>query len=124
MSMQKVQSAPEASSRVSHPAECNREDLHQVSKSYAKSIQMRFVLRDATCDQKWAVLVGELEDPHAPIDGPQGVGTTLTFYREGNEWKHQDASSVCGTLNPEKPEARPQDAKIPALLYFLGCLVG
>jgi hypothetical protein len=85
---------------------------------------MRFVAREVSCDAGWAVLVGDLEDPHAPVDGPQGVGTTLIFRGEGNEWKHQDAFSVCGTLNPEKPEARPEDAKIPPSLYFLGCLVG
>ena len=124
MSVHPVKAASTGSYKLNQPAECNREELHQVVHRYAKSVHMRFVPNELNCDHGWAVLGGDLEDPHAPVGGPQGVGTTLIFRKEGKEWKHQDASSVCGTLNPEKPETRPKDAKIPGSLYFLGCLVG
>ena len=85
---------------------------------------MRFEPRTVNCDQGWAVLGGELIDPHASVDGPQGVGTSLIFRRVHGQWLHQNASSVCGTLNPEKLTEIPRDAIIPQALYFLGCLVG
>lgn len=124
MTLQPVQAVPSESSRKHHTDDCNSKALHQVADAYARSIHLRFVARDVNCDGGWAVLAGDLENPHAPAGGPQGVGTTLIFHREGTRWKHKDASAVCGTLNPEKPEARPHDAKIPSTLYFLGCLVG
>jgi hypothetical protein len=113
MTMQSVQAGPSGSSRMHHSDDCNTEELRQVAHAHARSFDMRFVAREVNCDQDWAVLAGDLEDPHAPAGGPQGVGTTLIFHREGSRWKHKDASSVCGTLNPENPEARPKDAKIP-----------
>ena len=68
--------------------------------------------------------VADLLDPPAPVDGPHGVGTSLIFRRVHGQWLHQKASSVCGTLNPEKLAERPRDALIPNALFFLGCLVG
>ena len=124
MPTQQVQSAPAGSSRLNRSTQCHREELHQVAHAYARSIHMRFLPRDLNCEGDWAVLVGDLENPNAPSDGPQGVGTSLIFHRAGRVWKHQDSFSVCGTLNPEKLEVRPNDAKIPPSLYFIGCLVG
>lgn len=124
MPTQQVQSAPAGSSSLNRSSQCHRDELHQVAHAYVRSIHMRFLPRDLNCEGDWAVLVGDLEIPNAPSDGPQGVGTSLIFHLEGRVWKHQDSFSVCGTLNPEKPEAKPNDAKIPASLYFIGCLVG
>ena len=119
-----AQAAPSGSSRMNNIGDCDSKELHHAAHAYARSIHLLFVPEKLSCDQGWAVLAGDLEDPHAPPGGPQGVGTTLIFHREGVRWKHEGASSVCGTLNPDKPEARPLDAKIPQSLYFLGCLVG
>ena len=103
---------------------CRTHELQKAVHAYARSIHMRFEPRTVNCDQGWAVLGGELIDPHAPVDGPQGVGTSLIFQSIHGLWKHQDAQAVCGTLNPEKLDERPRDALIPKALFFLGCLVG
>jgi hypothetical protein len=124
MTMQPVQAGPSGSSGMNHTDDCNSKELHQVGHAYARSIRLRFVAREVNCDQGWAVLSGDMVDPRAPVGGPQGVGTTLIFHQVGAHWRHQASSRVCGTLNPEKPGTRPQDAKIPPSLYFMGCLVG
>ena len=116
--------APSPSAKINHTDGCNTKVLHQAADAHARSINLRFVESAVKCDRNWAVLAGDLEDPHAPIGGPQGVGTTIIFHRESGVWKHKDTSSVCGTLNPVKPQAKPKDARIPSSLYFLGCLVG
>jgi hypothetical protein len=124
MLTQEVQSAPVGSSRLDRSNQCHQEELHQVAHAYARSVHMRFLPRGLNCEGDWAVLVGDLENPNAPSDGPQGVVTSLIFHLEGRVWKNQDSFSVCGTLNTENPEAKPNDATIPASLYFIGCLVG
>ena len=112
-----------ASGSAKHPS-CRTHELQKAVHAYASSIHMRFQPRTVNCDEGWAVLGGELIDPHAPVDGPQGVGTSLIFQSIHGLWKHQDAQAVCGTLNPEKLDERPRDALIPKALFFLGCLVG
>ena len=124
MSIPSVQALPSRSAKIDRTDSCNVKELHQAADAHARSINLRFVERDVKCDRNWAVLAGDLEDPHAPVGGPQGVGTTIIFHRESGVWKHKDTSSVCGTLNPVKPQSRPQDARIPPSLYFLGCIVG
>jgi len=124
MPIQQAQSADSNTSKSSASSSCDPKQLRKVADAYARPNHLRFVTRKLDCERGWAVLVGDLEYPNAPSDGPQGVGTSLIFHREGFLWKHQEQSSVCGTLNPEKPEARPNDAKIPLSLYFIGCLVG
>jgi hypothetical protein len=79
-----VQSDPASSSKLDRGTGCNRGELHRVAHAYANSINLRFVLRKVNCDKDWAVLAGDLEYLHAPSDGPQGVGTTLIFRREGS----------------------------------------
>ena len=124
MSIQQVQSAPVITSRINRTDECDPKELRKAAHAYASSIHMRFVPRNLKCEGVWAVWVGDIEYPNAPIDGPQGVATTLIFHREESLWKHQVSSSVCGTINSQKPEERALDAKIPSSLYFIGCLVG
>jgi hypothetical protein len=124
MPTQQVQSASAGLTRTNRIDACHSRALEQAAHAYASSIHLRFVQSQVSCDRGWAVFAGDLGEHNPPKDGPLGVGTTLIFHRESKQWKHKDASSVCGTLNPEKPEARPKDAKIPQRLYFLGCLVG
>ncbi len=122
--IQQVQSEPLTTSRINRTDECDQKELRKAAYEYASSIHIRFVPRNLKCEGGWAVWVGDIEDPNAPIDGPQGVATTLIFHREESLWKHQVSSLVCGTINSQKLEERPHDAKIPSSLYFIGCLVG
>lgn len=124
MPIQQAQSADSNASKSSASSSCDPKPLRKVVDAYARSKHLRFITRRLDCERGWAVLGGDLAYPNAPSDGPQGVGTSLIFHREGFLWKHQEHNAVCGTLNPEKPNARPNDAKIPPSLYFIGCLVG
>jgi hypothetical protein len=122
--IQQVQSEPLTTSRINRTDECDQKELRKAAYDYASSIHIRFVPRNLKCEGGWAVWVGDIEYLNAPIDGPQGVATTLIFHRKESLWKHQVPSSVCGTIKSQKPEERPHDAKIPSSLYFIGCLVG
>lgn len=103
---------------------CDRTGIDQAAQRHAASLNLRFKTRSAQCDGDWAVLAGDLESPTASPEGPGGVGTTWIFRRQSGRWVHQPAAEVCGTFDPSRSSAPPADAKIPAPLYFLGCLVG
>jgi hypothetical protein len=103
---------------------CDHKEMDLAAQRHAASLHMRFKSRSARCDADWAVLAGDLESPTASPNGPVGVGTTWIFRRQGGRWVHQLAAEVCGTFDPIRSSAPPPDAKIPASLYFLGCLVG
>jgi hypothetical protein len=70
------------------------------------------------------VAAGVLGPKDAPADGPQGAPTSVILEAEGQFWIVKEKAGVCGTYDPESPDAVPDDALVPAALYVSACLAG
>lgn len=70
------------------------------------------------CADGWAVVSAVIGD------GQSGAPTSYVFQAQGQFWIPYDKANVCGTYNPDEPDAYPSDAEIPEALYLSGCLAG
>lgn len=106
--------------------ECTVEEVQPSVTTYVELAdpQNQMPIRDLQCADGWAVASGILGPKDAPVDGPQGAPTSIVLEAEGQFWIVKEKDYVCGTYDPESPEAVPADALIPADLYLSGCLAG
>lgn len=81
-------------------------------------------ISDLQCADGWAVAAGILGPKDAPGGGPQGAPTSIVLEAEGQFWIVKDKADVCGTVDPNAPESRPDNALIPTALYESACLAG
>ena len=104
--------------------ECTKEALATPAQDAATALGADNVYTVDTleCADGWAVTGGILGAADAPADGPQGAPTSFIFEAEGQFWIPKTQDQVCGTYNPDEPEAYPADAVIPEALYSAGCL--
>lgn len=70
------------------------------------------------CADGWAVVSAVIGD------GQMGAPGSYIFQAQGQFWVPYDKANVCGTYNPDEPDAYPSDAEIPQTLYLPGCLAG
>ena len=114
-------SEPEA---VGGMTECTKEALATPAQDSATALGAENVYSIDTleCADGWAVTSGILGPANAPADGPQGAPTNFIFEAEGQFWIPKAMNQVCGTFNPDEPDAYPADAVIPEALYTAGCL--
>lgn len=105
-------------------AECTLSALNEATTAYANSLgsDSAYTLDGVLCAGGWAVTSGTLGPKDPPADGPQGAPTALIFQLEGQSWVPQEQAAVCGTYNPDKPDAFPADALISEAVYREGCL--
>jgi len=101
--------------------ECTLEELQSSVDEAVKALGADDVLSDPTvsCAEGWAVVGGTL----GPADA-SGTPTTFIFQQEGQFWIPKDTATVCGTMDPQDPQAWPADAEIPLALYPEGCVGG
>jgi len=104
--------------------ECTMDKLREATTAYAESLgpDSAYTLDSVVCAGGWAVTSGTLGPKDPPADGPQGAPTALIFQAEGQFWVPQAQAAVCGTYNPDKPDAYPADALISEGVYREGCL--
>jgi hypothetical protein len=73
---------------------------------------------DVSCSDGWAVVSAVVGD------GQMGAPSSFIFQAQGQFWVPYDKANVCGTYNPDEPDAYPADAEVPEDLYVAGCLAG
>jgi hypothetical protein len=114
-------SEPEA---VGGMTECTMEALATPAQDAATALGADniYTMDGVTCGDGWAVTTGILGPKDAPADGPMGAPTNFIFQAEGQFWIPKTAEQVCGTYNPDEPDAYPADAEIPEIVYPEGCL--
>jgi hypothetical protein len=113
-------SSSEEEPMVGGMTECTLPILTETMEAlYAEQEDVTLMSVDSLdCADGWAVVGAVIGD------GQMGAPTSFIFQAQGQFWVPYDKAKVCGTYNPEEPDAYPSDAEVPEALYLAGCLSG
>lgn len=115
-----VASAPSASaSLVGGTAVCDEASLRSaIEASFSESGDDMQLMRinEFECSDGWAVVF-----PDVGTNEEDAVTVTEVLQAEGQFWLVKDRNDVCGTIDMNAPDQRPDDSQVPADIWVASC---
>lgn len=114
--------APAASataSLVGGTAVCDEASLRsalEASYSEAGSDTKLMRINEFECSDGWAVVF-----PDIGTNEEDAVTVTEVLEAEGQFWIVKDRTDVCGTIDMDAPDQRPDDSQVPADIWVAAC---
>lgn len=111
--------ASATASLVGGTAVCDEASLRapiEASFSAAGSDMMVLRASDFQCSDGWAVVF-----PDIGTNEEDAVTVTEVLEAEGQFWIVKDRTDVCGTIDMNAPDQRPDDSQVPADIWVAAC---